>query len=52
MLFVHKGPNYIRSNQAYLYSNKRRQKQLKQEHSSLMNVIILFLVRIHRMPIT
>jgi len=48
----HKGPNYIRPNQSYLYSNKRRHQQIKQELSSMVNVIVPFLVRIHPMPIT
>jgi hypothetical protein len=50
--FFNKGPNYIRPNQSYLYSHKRRQEQLKQEHNNIMNVIIPYLIHVHHISIT
>ena len=46
------GPNYIRPNQSYIHSFKRRQKQLKHEHNNITNVIIPYLVRVHHMSNT
>ena len=45
-------PNYIRSNQSYLYSYERRYRQVKKEHKNMMAVIIPFLVRVHHIPNT
>ena len=49
---LHKGPNYIKSNQTYLHSSKHREKQLKREHNNIMNVIAPYLVRVHHMSNT
>ena len=50
VFFFHKGPNYIRPNQSYLYSNKRLHKRMKQEQNNMINVILPFLIRVHHMP--
>ncbi len=49
-IYTHLGPNYIRPNQSYLYSFKRQQKLLKQEHQNTKNTITSYLVRVHHMP--
>ncbi len=43
------GSNYIRPNQSYLYSSKRQQKLLKQEHEKIKNTVASYLVRVHHM---
>jgi hypothetical protein len=45
----HLGTNYIRPNQSYLHSYERRQKQIKEEHKNMMNIITPYLVRVYRM---
>ena len=49
---LYSGPSYIRPNQSYLYPEKLRLKQVKQEYNSLLNVIIPYLVRVYRMSST
>ncbi|CAF5171748.1 unnamed protein product, partial [Rotaria magnacalcarata] len=46
------GPNYIRSNQSSLHSNKHQEKHVQQEHKSIMNVITRYLIREHHIPLT
>jgi hypothetical protein len=46
----HSEPNYIRSNQSYLYSDARPHIRIKQEHKNIMNIVTPYLVRIHYMP--
>jgi hypothetical protein len=46
----HSGPNYIRPNQSYLYSDARRLIRIKQEHNNIMNMITPYLIRTHHMP--
>jgi hypoxanthine-guanine phosphoribosyltransferase len=46
------GPSYIRPNQSYLYSNKRRHERIKEEHNKIMNAIISYLVRVHHISRT
>ena len=44
------GPDYIRPNQSFLYSSKRQQKLLKQEHQNITNTVTSYLVRVHHTP--
>ncbi|CAF4735577.1 unnamed protein product, partial [Rotaria magnacalcarata] len=50
--FLFQGPNYIRSNQSSLHSNKHQEKHVQQEHKSIMNVITRYLIREHHIPLT
>lgn len=49
---IHLGPNYIRPNQSYLYSSERREREARQQYSTIMKTVITHLIRVHRMPLT
>jgi hypothetical protein len=51
-ILTYSGPNYIRSNQSYLYSHGCRQKQVQQEYENIMNTVTSHLVRVYHMPNT
>ena len=44
-------PNYIRPNQSCLYSRKRQEKFLKQEHQNMKGIVTSYLIRVHHMSI-
>jgi hypothetical protein len=52
LFYYYSGPNYIRLNQIYLHKYQRRQKQIKQEHDNIMNVVAPYLIRVYHMPNT
>ena len=51
-ILFHIGPNYIIPNQSYLYSDKRRQKRVQQEHKNMINIVTPYLIRVHHIPHT
>ena len=46
------GSNYIRPNQSHLHSYAARQKQVKREFNSILDVITPYLIRVHHMAQT
>jgi hypothetical protein len=47
---IYLGPNYIRPNQSYLYPVVERDRLIKQQCESMINIIVPYLVRVHHIP--